>query len=60
MRSERSLAAMIMFHGEKRQSTEKLIAELDREVELNHDFDPKLTLNKDAFELFKRGVAQLM
>jgi hypothetical protein len=37
MRSERSLAAIIMFHSEKKQSTDKLIAELDQEIHVNSD-----------------------
>lgn len=67
MRTDRCLATMIMFHGEKKQAIEKIASEIDREVEvqvvliqLNFDFEAKININNDAFEMFRRGVGQVL
>lgn len=67
LKSDRALATVILFNGDKKNFFEKLLADLDKEfqvnvfiTQLNYEFDPRITINTQAFEIFSRAVSQLI
>ncbi len=60
LKTDRGLAAIILFTGEKRQVLEKLIEDLDQEFELNYEFEPRININTDVFEVLSRSIGQLV